>query len=99
MLIADQASQAAETIAALSVVAAQATSSSSSRDPEGKFANGQSVLNWWASWFATAVEPPKKLKGKHRPKWYDSNIIAQMAKMDVHYAGRDWKDVYCYRVR
>ena len=94
MLIADQASQAAETIAALSAVAAQATSSSSSRDPEAKFGNGQSVLNWWASWFREAVEPPTKIKGRQRPKWYDSNIICQRGIMGVHYAGRDWKDVY-----
>ena len=96
MMIADQASQAAETIAALAAAAAQATSSQSSRDPGPMFSTGQSVLHWWCSWASTAVDPPKETKGKQRPQWFDATIYARFGKKDVHYAGFEWKDVYCY---
>jgi hypothetical protein len=98
MTIADQASQAAETIAKLSAAAAEASSSLSSQDPGPQFLTGQSVLHWWSSWMAQAAHPPTRIKGKGRPAWFDATILASLGKMDIRYAGYDWKGVYAYQV-
>ena len=55
----------------------------------GKVRTGQSVLHWWAGWFASATEPPMQLKKKLRPVWLDATIIMALGLHDVTYAGRE----------
>jgi hypothetical protein len=55
-----------------------------------KFATGQSVLQWWAMWFANCPfgEAPKQIsKKKGRPSWYSAEIISYSGRMDIIYAG------------
>ena len=41
-----------------------------------KFSNGQSVLHWWARWFASATGPPMQLNKKSlRPGWFDATVV------------------------
>ena len=68
-----------------------------SRSNTGHFRTGQSVLHWWAGWFASATEPPTQLKKKSRPVWFDATIIMALGVCDVTYAGRQWRDP-CYQV-
>ena len=99
MTIADQASQAAETIGKLSAAAAEASSPPPPpQDPGPQFLTGQSVLHWWSSWMAQAAQPPARIRGKGRPAWFDATILASLGKMDIRYAGYDWKGVYAYQV-
>jgi len=95
MKIADQASEAAQTIGQLTIAAEAARSS---LDPGPKFETGQSVLQWWSGWMEKAESPPMKLKKRERPAWLDATIVASLGKMSVRYAGYDWNAVYCYEV-
>ena len=63
----------------------------------GKLSTGQSVLHWWAGWFASATEPPMQLRKKLRPAWFDATIIMALGFRDVAYAGRQWREP-CYQV-
>ena len=51
---------------------------------------GQSVLWFWAPWFATAAlnEAPETLKGRGRPKWFTAVITALAEARTVVYAGQ-----------
>ena len=51
------------------------------------FKTGQRVHWWFANWFPTAEEPPAKIKGSMRPKWYSSSIIKALGIKTVKYAG------------
>jgi hypothetical protein len=57
--------------------------------PLPKFATGQSVLQWWASWMKDAVKMPRSFSGKSgRPKWYSGEIVAVKEYRSGHrYAG------------
>ena len=45
--------------------------------PRAKFAGGQSVHQWWASWMAGAASPPAGICGKTgRPKWHSASVFA-----------------------
>ena len=98
MTIAEQPSQAAQTIPKLSIAAAEARSPQSSLDPGPQFLTGQSVLRWWSSWMVKADRPAKQIKGKQRPAWFDATIVTSLGKRDVRYAGYDWHGVYAYQV-
>jgi hypothetical protein len=43
--------------------------------PDPKFRAGQSVHHFWGPWFETAMEPPKLINTKNRPKWYVSEVM------------------------
>ena len=53
-----------------------------------RFEVGQSVLIFWASWFAGRAEPKGHYKQKERPTWYSGEIInpGKYVK-DLPYAG------------
>ena len=57
-----------------------------------KFHFGQQVHLFWASWFASAKEPPKRIggtSGKRRPEWFESTIMSDRIKLPsgAMYAG------------
>ena len=60
--------------AELRTVAATSKDSLPSTEPLYRF--GQSVLQWWASWFKTNGEPPKGKRKKKRPQWYAGEIVS-----------------------
>ena len=55
------------------IVAATTKASRPSTQP--LFRAGQSVLQWWASWFKTNGAPPKGKGSKKRPQWYSGEIV------------------------
>ena len=105
MARAHKESAAQETIAQLQVQARQASgqasasSGSAAADPSPpKFATGQSVLHWWSSWMEKAETPPKQLKKKARPAWFDATIVASVGIRSVRYAGFVHENIHCYQV-
>ena len=57
-------------------------------EPPPKFLGGQSVLQWWAQWFATAKEPPQTYSKNNRPQWYMAEVLCSIAgKQSIKYAG------------
>jgi hypothetical protein len=73
---------------AMSVDAAAAIPSVS-RVPPQLFGTGQSVLQWWASWFAKCPEgnTPKQINKKLRPGWFSAEVLAYKGYEDVVYGG------------
>ena len=63
-----------------------------------KFANGQAVFQWWASWFAdkSITTPPASINQKGRPKWYSGVVMAHQGLGDVLYAGLQHVSVHLY---
>ena len=59
------------------------------RRPPPKFAFGQSVHHFWASWMSTAKENqvPKQLAKKGRPAWYSACINQEPTWGQCVYAG------------
>ena len=56
------------------------------------FRAGQSVLQWWASWFKTNGPPPKGKGSKKRPQWYSGEIVHPPVWTDgMLYAGFRFK--------
>jgi hypothetical protein len=57
--------------------------------PPPLYKPGESVLQWWASWFASATEPQLSLKGKKRPAWFRAEVtVAAVWKPAGTYAGQ-----------
>ena len=61
-------------------------------DGRAKFYFGQPVHLFWASWFASAKEPPKRLGGTsgfRKPEWFESKIVSDRIKLPsgAMYAG------------
>jgi hypothetical protein len=54
----------------------------------GRFNAGQSVLQWWANWFANTSEPREHYKKNARPSWYSGEVLnpGHYVK-DLPYAG------------
>lgn len=48
-----------------------------------KFTSGQSIIQWWASWFKTI---PDKV-GKARPAWFFGEVLAVYGFKSIWYAG------------
>ena len=57
--------------------------------PEARFKAGQSVLQWWASWFKdpNVFGAALLAKGKKRASWYSADIIRPDGIKSIHYAG------------
>jgi hypothetical protein len=57
--------------------------------PKNLFGTGQSVLQWWASWFAKCAEgeTPKRIGKKLRPSWYSADITSYVGHQTIVYAG------------
>ena len=98
---ADARAVAAETASssAAAASASLAQAASAAPLPEAKFSSGQSVLQWWASWFAGCKEgeTPKQINKKLRPGCISAEIISAMGPMDIVYAGVR-KSGHCYMV-
>ena len=74
---------------ALDLADARVALSSQVDAPQPKFATGQSVLQWWASWFSTTGPGQmKQFNTKSRPKWYSSEIISVGHFQDSYAGGR-----------
>ena len=73
---------------ALDLADARVALSSQVEATQPKFATGQSLLQWWASWFSTTGPGQmKQFNTKSRPKWYSSEIISVGHFQDISYAG------------
>ncbi|CAE8682990.1 unnamed protein product [Polarella glacialis] len=57
--------------------------------PEARFKAGQSVLQWWSSWFSDPKVSGAAVlaKGKKRASWYSADIIRPDGIQSIHYAG------------
>jgi hypothetical protein len=75
-------------------VRAVSAESSAVAVPEARFKAGQSVLQWWASWFSDpkVTGAVKQVKGRKRASWYSADIIRPDGIQDIHYAGGRRKD-------
>ena len=68
------------------IVAAQSPAAAATMKP--RFRAGQSVLQWWASWFKNGGPPPKSYRKKKRPAWYSGEIVnPPVWTEDMLYAG------------
>ena len=56
--------------------------------PPALFKCGQSVLQWWASWFKDAEETPASYKQKHRPAWFIAEVTSYCGYGNIKYAGQ-----------
>ena len=64
-----------------------------------KFLPGQSIIQWWASWFKEAEVFPEKYKKKQRPAWFSGEVLAHAGYKSMKYAGiqQEKQHVYvCY---
>ena len=66
--------------------------------PAPKFQNGASVIQWWASWMATATEPLKTYNNKNRPAWFKGECLQHLGFKSVFYAGRQQAIGHVYSV-
>ena len=66
--------------------------------PAPKFQNGSSVIQWWASWMATATEPLKTYNNKNRPAWFKGECLQHLGFKSVFYAGRQQAIGHVYSV-
>jgi len=57
------------------------------------FANGQSVLFWWASWFKDCPlgKLPAQYQGTKRPSWYIGEVLNYAGWWRITYAGREYE--------
>ena len=61
----------------------------SGRQPPALYEAGQSVLQWWASWFAGATEPQLSVRRKTRGAWFRGEVTtAAVWKQAGTYAGQ-----------
>jgi hypothetical protein len=54
---------------------------------EPAFAAGESVLQWWSSWFKGCDQPPKTYAKKARPAWFSAEICSYEGVCKIFYAG------------
>ncbi len=79
----------------LALVAAAAVAASPARP--AKFRPGQSVCDWWASWFKECRKAPENYGKKKRPAWFSAEVSSYVGWQTVHYAGCQ-VEAHCYRV-
>ena len=60
------------------------------------FLPGQSIIQWWASWFKNADEPPKKYSKKKRPAWFSGEVLTYNGYKAIKYAGIQQVAQHCY---
>ena len=64
--------------------------------PLPAFLPGQSIIQWWASWFKNADEPPKKYNKKKRPRWFSGEVLSYNGYKAIKYAGIQQVAQHCY---
>ena len=64
--------------------------------PLPAFSPGQSIIQWWASWFKNADEPPKKYSKKNRPAWFSCEVLTYNGYKAIKYAGSQQEAQHCY---
>ena len=64
--------------------------------PLPAFSPGQSIIQWWASWFKNADEPPKKYSKKNRPAWFSCEVLTYSGYKAIKYAGSQQVAQHCY---
>ena len=64
--------------------------------PLPAFLPGQSIIQWWASWFKNADEPPKKYSKKKRPAWFSGEVLSYNGYKAIKYAGIQQVAQHCY---
>ena len=68
------------------IVAGQSPAAAATMGP--RFRAGQSVLQWWASWFKNEGPAPKVYGKKRRPSWFSGEILTPAVwTEDKVYAG------------
>ena len=67
-------------------------------DPGPKFRHGESVVQWWASWMASATTVPATYNAGNRPAWFSAEVLAYVGKKAVMYAGFMNPLQHCYHV-
>ena len=67
-------------------------------NPGPKFRHGESVVQWWASWMATATAVPSTYSANARPAWYIAEILGYVGQKSVMYAGFMNPLQHCYHV-
>ena len=68
------------------IVAAQSPAAAATMEP--RFRAGQSVLQWWASWFKNKGPAPQTYGKKKRPSWFSGEILNPAARTEgKRYAG------------
>ena len=67
---------------------------------EQKFQNGQSILQWWASWFAAVglEKPLEHYNKKNRPQWFSGEVLSYSGWGAITYAGVPQAPGHCYSV-
>ena len=63
-----------------------------------QFHPGQTVQQWWASWFADAASAPLQTQEKSRGAWYSAVINGCEGRRDILYAGIQHHNVQVYHV-
>ena len=64
--------------------------------PLPAFLPGQSIIQWWATWFKNADEPPKKYSKKNRPAWFSCEVLTYNGYKAIKYAGSQQEAQHCY---
>ena len=60
------------------------------------FLPGQSIIQWWSSWFKSAEAPPEKYNKKLRPAWFSSEVLSYTGYKSIKYAGVEQTSQHCY---
>ena len=68
------------------------------KDPGPKFRHGESVVQWWANWMATATTVPVTYSAGNRPAWFSAEILGYVGQKSVMYAGFMNPLQHCYHV-
>ena len=60
------------------------------------FCPGQSIIQWWSSWFKSASVPPEKYNKKNRPAWFSGEVLSYSGYKSIKYAGLEQSIQHCY---
>ena len=77
-----------------------ASGKAATEKPANKFMTGQSVLQWWAPWMASASlgQAPKQVNRKNRPAWFSAEIISYVGYDTITYCGELKQPGHTYNV-
>ena len=67
-----------------------------SPETKPKFHPGQSMIQWWASWFKTATVVPALYNKTNRPAWCSGEVLAHAGYKSIKYAGIEQEKQHVY---